>query len=197
MSSKPTIDEIRARLANHTQVLAHRHYAQDVGVLLEMLDEAHEALRELACYVAAGGYNAPDPISVPEFVAKIRWGIDHDDDVKFQRLSALEALINNPQTESFLDAVRVEAAHQQERWGVDHDAGKADADWFWLIGYLAGKALRPENTLNKKLHHIITTAAVCLNWHGHATGMRTRMRPGIEPPTDLAGEEAAEDGLAK
>jgi hypothetical protein len=44
---KPTLDEIRARLANHTQVLAHRHYAQDVGVLLEMV-AAYDAALALA-----------------------------------------------------------------------------------------------------------------------------------------------------
>ena len=51
----------------------------------------------------------------------------------------------------------VEAAHQRMRWPSEKDAGKTDADWFWLIGYLAGKALhKPE----KRLHHIITAAAV-------------------------------------
>jgi hypothetical protein len=86
----------------------------------------------------------------------------------------LVALINNPHTNSFLDAVRLEAAHQRERWKADHDAGKTDADWFWLIGYLAGKALhKPE----KQLHHIITTAAACLNWHMART-VGNDMRPG-------------------
>lgn len=106
----------------------------------------------------------------------------------------LRNLINTPKVDDFLEAVRIEAAHQCERWGVDHDAGKADADWFWLVGYLAGKALhKPE----KRLHHIITTAAACLNWHAYVTGLRTQMRPGISPPpsvipeTDRQGEEGA------
>jgi hypothetical protein len=94
-------------------------------------------------------------------------------------IERLDALINNPHTADFLEAVRTEAAHQRERWGSDHDAGKGDADWFWLIGYLAGKTLsKPE----KQLHHIITTAAACLNWHAARAGVDTRMRPGIEPP---------------
>lgn len=97
----------------------------------------------------------------------------------------LRALVNSPQTENFIEAVRTEAAHQVERWGADHDAGKTDADWFWLIGYLAGKAIRGDA---KKLHHIITTAAACLNWHRHATGESTRMRPGIEPPKEQPDE---------
>lgn len=87
--------------------------------------------------------------------------------------------VNSPHTADFLESVRLEALHQRERWGVEHDAGKEDSDWFWLIGYLAGKALhKPE----KQLHHIITTAAACLNWHAQKTGVSTLMRPGIEPP---------------
>ena len=37
------------------------------------------------------------------------------------------------------------------RWGNDGDAGKTDADWFWLIGYLAGKALHNPGGDEKKL----------------------------------------------
>lgn len=78
----------------------------------------------------------------------------------------LDGLINNPHTDNFLEAVRLEAAHQRERWAPSHDEQKHATDWFWLIGYVAGKALgKPE----KRLHHIITTAAVCLNWHAHET----------------------------
>jgi hypothetical protein len=92
------------------------------------------------------------------------------------RVQELEALINTPHTAEFLEAVRLEAAHQRERWSGEHDAGKTDADWFWLIGYLCGKALyKPE----KQVHHIITTAAALLNWHAAKTGSDTRMRPGI------------------
>jgi len=80
----------------------------------------------------------------------------------------LEALINNPHIDNFIEAVRLEAAHQRERWPPEHDERKTDADWFWLIGYLAGKILRPDQTPEKRLHHIITTAAVCLNWHKHS-----------------------------
>ena len=95
-----------------------------------------------------------------------------------REVARLSGLINNPHTVDFLEAVRCEAAHQRERWGAEHDAGKADSDWFWLIGYVAGKALHKPQ---KQLHHIITTAAVCLNWHMSKT-VGTNMRPGIEPP---------------
>lgn len=89
-------------------------------------------------------------------------------------IERMDGLINNPHTADFLEAVRLEAAHQRERWAADHDAGKTDPDWFWLIGYLAGKAL---NKPEKQLHHIITTAAACLNWHMARTVGNT-MRPG-------------------
>lgn len=94
-------------------------------------------------------------------------------------LTCLQSLINTPHTADFMEAVQLEAIHQRERWGTEHDSGKTDADWFWLVGYLAGKAIhKPE----KQLHHIITTAAALLNWHAAKTGADTRMRPGISPP---------------
>lgn len=92
--------------------------------------------------------------------------------------------LSTPEIHDFIVAVEREALHQRDRWGSDHDAGKTDADWFWLIGYVAGKALhKPE----KRLHHIITTAAVCLNWHAHAIEMFTKMRPGIEAAIEREG----------
>jgi hypothetical protein len=105
----------------------------------------------------------------------VRETLKDERDAARLRVAELEALINNPHTADFLEAVRLEAAHQRERWAAGHDAGKTDSDWFWLIGYLAGKALhKPE----KQLHHIITTAAACLNWHMART-VGNDMRPGI------------------
>lgn len=57
-----------------------------------------------------------------------------------RRSLELEALLNTPKTDEFLEAVRIEAAHQVERWGIESDAGKTPWDWFWLVGYLAQKA---------------------------------------------------------
>ena len=90
--------------------------------------------------------------------------------------------INTPEIKDFLLAVENEALHQRMRWGSEHDAGKTDQDWFWLIGYLAQKPLYPGCTLDKSLHHMVTTAAACLNWHAHKMGVFTMMRPGIVPP---------------
>lgn len=81
-----------------------------------------------------------------------------------EEVERLHALINNPHTDDFLEAVRTEAAHQRERWGEEHDQAKQDQDFFWTLGWLAGKAVRFE-TQEKRLHHIITSGALCLNWH--------------------------------
>lgn len=78
----------------------------------------------------------------------------------------LAALIGNPQTGDFLESVRSEAAHQVERWGP-HDRGKSAENWYWLVGYLAGKALRAtiEGDREKALHHTISAAAALSHWH--------------------------------
>ncbi len=44
----------------------------------------------------------------------------------------LRALINTPEILDFVKAVQLEAVHQRERWGSQHDDGKSAADWFWL-----------------------------------------------------------------
>lgn len=93
----------------------------------------------------------------------------------------LDKKLNSPELISFRDAVVLEAAHQRERWGSEHDAGKEPQDWFWLLGYLAGKALRAhiDGDVDKALHHTISTAAVLNNWHAAILGANCRMRPGI------------------
>lgn len=106
--------------------------------------------------------------------------------------------LNTPEIQHFLHGVEREALHQRQRWAATGDAGKTDADWFWLLGFLGGKALHAgtsaailalhgQNTAeqdNKRLHHIITTAAACLNWHAARVGTYTDMRPGIAAPEE-------------
>lgn len=100
------------------------------------------------------------------------------------RIAELETLINTPQTEDFFAAVRIEAAHQQDRWGSDQDAGKSPMDWVFLLGYLGGKAVEAFSKGDRALalHRIIASAAALLNWHRNATGTMTRMRPGFADP---------------
>lgn len=65
----------------------------------------------------------------------------------------LKAERDTPEIIDFAKAVALEVQHQRARWPSEHDAGKADADWFWLIGYLAGKALHnPRDPSCPKCH---------------------------------------------
>lgn len=79
----------------------------------------------------------------------------------------LSELVNSPEIEDFLRGTKLEAAHQVEKWGDAHDRGKSAENWFWLVGYLAGKCLRACITgdCTKALHHTISTSAALLNWH--------------------------------
>lgn len=99
------------------------------------------------------------------------------------RVAELEARINTPETGDFLKGVCLEAAHQRERWGAQHDAGKSAFDWFWLIGYLAQKAASAEvaGDIEKARHHTISTAAALSNWHLRLSGGDGSMRPGFDP----------------
>jgi hypothetical protein len=102
-------------------------------------------------------------------------------------VSRLSGLLNSPELHDFSRGVELEAAHQRERWGNEHDAGKTAADWFWLVGYLAGKALHSQTAgnLDKARHHTISTAAELANWHG-AIEDTHNMRPGIDGDSALS-----------
>jgi hypothetical protein len=99
-------------------------------------------------------------------------------------ITRLNALINTPHTHEFIEAVRLEMPHQRERWGAEHDAGKTPADWLFLVGFLACKALHAltSGNVEKAKHHVITTAAALGNWYLAITGENTQMRPGIDTP---------------
>lgn len=131
-----------------------------------------------------------------EKVADFVDGVPHTplhDECRMQEAKALAevqrltTLINTPEILDFVKAVQIEAVHQRERWGTEADEGKTAADWFWLLGYLAGKAIASDKAGDQKkmLHHIITTAAACANWHAQVLGT-CKMRPGIATP---AGEK--------
>lgn len=98
-----------------------------------------------------------------------------------EQIERLRSVINTPEIEDFDKGVPLEAAHQIERWGADHDVGKQPEDWFWLCGYLAGKALAAMKSgdTEKAKHHCISTAAAMRNWHKHIATGESAMRPGI------------------
>lgn len=95
-------------------------------------------------------------------------------------LERLRALVNTPELHQFLVGVQLEAVHQVERWGTAHDRAKRPADWFWLVGYLTGKALHSatDGDADKALHHCISSAAALYNWHSAIAGRDSRMCPG-------------------
>lgn len=72
-----------------------------------------------------------------------------------------------PIVHDFWEGVRAEKEHQRKRWGEAQDRNKTGADWFWLVGYLAGKALHATvvGDVAKAKHHTISTAAVLAMWH--------------------------------
>jgi hypothetical protein len=109
-------------------------------------------------------------------------------------IGRLTSLIDTPHTSDFLKAVPLEAAHQIKRWGVEHDEGKQPEDWFWLVGYLAGKALHAAKTgdIEKAKHHTISTAACMLNWHRRLTGDDATFQPGINSPDVAASARNGE-----
>lgn len=116
----------------------------------------------------------------------------------------LNAIINNPELLDFAKGVRLEAAHQVERWGHAHDRSKSAENWFWLVGYLAGKCLRACITgdRDKAMHHTISAAAALANWHesikhdqsGAGIGTDMDIKPNSEGGN--AGEPPAARGAA-
>lgn len=88
-------------------------------------------------------------------------------DVLRARVVELEKLISSPETEDFTRGVAIEVAHQADRWGPRHDVDKSPGDWFWLIGYLAQKAMVAQlaGDAEKAKHHCITSAAALSIWH--------------------------------
>jgi DNA repair exonuclease SbcCD ATPase subunit len=98
-----------------------------------------------------------------------RIGLQSELDRVKEKYAELNGLVNTPHTDNFLDAVRLEAAYQRSTREED-DRKKTPEEWFWTLGYLAGKVIRPGQTKEKELHHIVTSAALCMNWHRHASG---------------------------
>lgn len=82
------------------------------------------------------------------------------------RVTELEQTINSPHNADWFEGVRIEAAHQMERW-ILYDEKKEDTDWYWTLGYLAGKCLAAmaKGDIEKAKHHTISTGALLLNWY--------------------------------
>lgn len=79
----------------------------------------------------------------------------------------LKELLSRPEIDEFYEGIMLEAAHQRNRWGDAHDRSKSAENWYWLVGYLAGKACRAaiEGDHAKARHHTISAAAALFQWH--------------------------------
>lgn len=79
----------------------------------------------------------------------------------------LDALLNTPSIADYVEAVRLEAAHQRVRWGDAHDAAKSPAEFAGVGVFLMGKALDAawKRDQPKLLHRIVAVGALCANWH--------------------------------
>jgi len=86
-------------------------------------------------------------------------------EAKIKEVEELKEILNQPETIDFQKGAVLEAAHQRERWGEDHDAQKTDGEWYWTVGYLLAKIVHKDADHQKVNHWIITCAALCANWH--------------------------------
>ena len=116
---------------------------------------------------------------------------EFSDDLE-QALSLAGFRSNAPETEDFWNGVRRESAHQRERWGEAHDRSKSAENWYWLAGYLAGKALRAaiQGDKGKALHHTISAAAALSQWH--AAILSDESGAGVGADVDLRSVESHE-----
>lgn len=119
----------------------------------------------LAEIEARGELIAASLSDIPALIAEIR---------------RLREQLNTPEIHDFMAGVISEAQHQRARWGNDQDASKLPEDWFWLLGYLAGKCLAAHKAgdVGKALHHMVSTAAAIANWHAAILGL-TNISPSI------------------
>jgi hypothetical protein len=141
-------------------------YAGSVAAQLDAIDDARHLLEEL---------RGEDPRWTSPHATALAQLAAERDAAQFalaalrEDRDRLDALVNSPETLKFLEGTRNEVAHQIERWGTVHDRAKEPADWFWLVGYLSGKALAAhvKGDTDKAMHHCISTEAALANWHSH------------------------------
>ena len=89
------------------------------------------------------------------------------------------AALNVSSATAFLEGVNAEAAKQRATNQATGIIPPNDTDWFWLIGFHAGKAVGhiPRET---KVTAVYAAAATCLNWYLAITERFNKMQPGPE-----------------
>lgn len=143
------------------------------------------------CFDCQGtGWDGGAPVEAREAAASLTRQTEKVEELE-RRVAEYEALIGSPHVDEWFEAVRIEAAHQVDRWGSAQDAGKTPLDWFWLIGFLAQKAVHASQSGDafKAKHHTISTGAALLNWFRRMNSDKSidsiaarRARSALEPP---------------
>ena len=151
--------------------------------------------------------NADEPVYLPEDGSPPEYGKEAEKSLRIRALEiklgetekalieacaereTLRDLLDTPLFDDITKAVGREAAHQIRRWGRAHDRSKSAENWFWLVGYLAGKALRSAITgdLEKAKHHTISSAAALMQWHAAISADSTGA--GVGQDDDLRAKE--------
>lgn len=193
-------DNVAQHVQRISAVAAHYWIDMETGVRDESdrfdLGKCRAVCEAVYGKVGSAAYEPPDlmpdgdmPIEQAEHLAKLwRDGKMIGGDVHevcqalLREVERLRSVLNTPELQDFSKAVVLEAAHQRERWGSNHDSGKEPADWFWLLGYLGGKALSSAiaGDVDKAKHHTISSAAAMANWHASLNGDSITMRPGTQ-----------------
>ena len=88
-----------------------------------------------------------------------------------REIRRLRRILNTPQYQPFLEAVKIEAAHQAARQQEYNDENKDPEDWADLLYHLQDKARRSHlsGDLQHALHHTISSAAALYHWHAAMT----------------------------
>lgn len=124
-------------------------------------------------FIAASGRQRFDIKAINELIRDLR---DVRDDAKARSKGTGEAVSLMPTSRQKLESAE--------------SAARSNAALrYWLIGYLAGKALTSaiNGDIEKAKHHTISSGAVLLNWFERLSGGSEAMRPGIaEPEVDRA-----------
>jgi hypothetical protein len=114
------------------------------------------------------------------------WDLELLDDETKQTCEALlhyaikaikSELINTPEINDFVSGVKAEAAHQTDKWGVDHEENKYPHDYALVIDKLKGKQALAiwDKDIEKYKHHLITMAAASFNAHRQISKDGTNM----------------------
>lgn len=189
LSAGRAVDLVGA-IAFDSFIRCHGHFAVESGVFLYpwrvRAEDAERALEE-----SKKELERLYQSEIDETRKLLKAACDERDEAR-KTLAESSKAYDSPVTSDFIEGIRNEAAHQVTRFGADHDSGKDAQDWFWLLGWLSGKAVHAaeQGDTDKLLHHIVSSGAMLLNWYAHAAGDRSLFRPG----TDRVHESSCKGG---